>query len=131
MICNSCNSEFTNINGLKFCPYCGAKIEIKTEEISNEINSEEENIVKENIVKEEIVKEEIVKVDSKKGIHENTLPMPAITDKDIKNYNREEFFVSFKRTLKKMKVMIPIIALLVVIAGGVFAYTLLMVKPVD
>jgi len=131
MICNSCNSEFTNINGLKFCPYCGAKIEIKTEEISNEINSEEENIVKENIVKEEIVKEEIVKVDSKKGIHENTLPMPAITDKDIKNYNREEFFVSFKRTLKKMKVMIPIIVMLVIISAGVFAYTVLNVKAVD
>ena len=31
----------------------------------------------------------------------------------------------------KMKVIIPIIALLVVIAGGVFAYTFFNVKPVD
>jgi hypothetical protein len=104
MICNSCNSEFTNINGLKFCPYCGAKIEniieLKSEEISNEVNKE------------------------------NTLPMPAITDEDIKNYNREEFFLSFKRTLKKMKVMIPIIVMLAIISAGVFAYTVLSVKAV-
>jgi hypothetical protein len=29
MICNSCKNEFDNINGLKFCPYCGTKIEDK------------------------------------------------------------------------------------------------------
>ncbi|MCB2289378.1 hypothetical protein LGK97_06310 [Clostridium sp. CS001] len=96
MICNGCKSEFTNIDGLKFCPYCGAKIEEVTE-IKNE----------------------------------NTLPMPAITDKDIKKFNKDKFFVSLKGTFKKMKVIIPIILLLAVVSGGVFAYTTLSVKAVD
>ncbi|HEY5562704.1 MAG TPA: hypothetical protein VIK72_13285 [Clostridiaceae bacterium] len=26
MICSSCENEFNNVNGLKFCPYCGEKI---------------------------------------------------------------------------------------------------------
>jgi hypothetical protein len=120
MICNSCNSEFTNINGLKFCPYCGAKIEEiieqKADTISSGTNNEEEKIVK---------------VETKKGIHETTLPMPAITDKDIKKYNRDEFFVSLKKTLKKMKVIIPIIAMIAIISAGVFAYSVLNVKAVD
>ncbi len=29
MICINCKNEFTNINGLKFCPYCGEKIDGK------------------------------------------------------------------------------------------------------
>ena len=57
--------------------------------------------------------------------------MPAITDKDIKKFNRDKFFVSLKRIFKKMKVIIPIIALMAVVSGGVFAYTVLSVKAVD
>lgn len=120
MVCNSCNSEFININGLKFCPYCGAKIEEvierKADTTSSGTNNEEEKIIK---------------AETKKGINENTLPMPAITDQDIKKYNRDEFFASLKKTLKKMKVIIPIIAMLAIISAGVFAYSVLSVKAVD
>lgn len=134
MICNSCNSEFTNINGLKFCPYCGSKIEniIKIEDIYNEVHNDEENIFIEGIVKDEIIKEEeIIIEDAKESIHKNTMPMPAITDDDIEKYNKQQFFNSVKTTLKKMKVMIPIIVMLVIISVGVFAYTVLSVKAVD
>lgn len=121
MICNNCKNEFTNINGLKFCPYCGGEIEesidLKVEHSADEIN----NVKKENIVAGE----------GNKKKHEDTLPMPSITEKDIKKYKRDKFFSSLRKPVINLKVMIPIIALLVVIAGGVFAYTLLMVKPVD
>ena len=121
MICNNCNNEFTNIDGLKFCPYCGGEIEdhldLEVEHISDEINNVES--------------EDIVQADANKKKHEDTQPMPAITEDDIKKYNRDKFFAELKKTFMKMKVIIPIIALLVVIAGGVFAYTLFIVKPVD
>jgi len=121
MICNSCNNEFTNINGLKFCPYCGGRIEepveLKGQEIPDKINNvESESLINANI---------------KKNTHENTLPMPAITKKHINKYNREKLFYSFKKTFKNMKVIIPIMALLVIIAGGVFAYKFFILKPVD
>ena len=121
MICNNCNNQFTNINGLKFCPYCGEEIEepidSKVEQSSDKIN----NVKNENIGAAE----------GNKKKHEDTLPMPAVTDDDIKKYKRDKFFASLKKSTKSMKVIIPIIALLVVIAGGAFAYTLFIVKPVD
>ena len=121
MICNSCKNEFTNIDGLKFCPYCGGEIEqpieLKVEPIPDKIN----NVESENIVQ----------ADTSMKKHEDTLPMPAITKEHIKKYNREKFFASFKKTFANMKVIIPLIALLVVIAGGTFAYTFFIVKPVD
>lgn len=121
MICNSCKNEFTNISGLNFCPYCGAKIEeeveetdLETQHISNEIESEKvENIV------------------GKDMDHQVTLDMPAITEKDIKKYKRDKIFAIFKKTFVDMKVIIPIIALLMVIGIGVFVYTVFIVKPVD
>jgi len=128
MICNNCNNEFTNIDGLKFCPYCGGEIEepiLKVVQIPNNNNEESENIVH---------------TDASIKKHEDTQPMPAITEDDIKKYNKQKFFASFnkqkffarfKKPTVSMKVIIPIIALLVVIAGGVFAYTLFIVKPVD
>ena len=133
MICNNCKNEFTNIDGLKFCPYCGFEIEdaivMEVEQVPDEINiGKNENISKE---------------DTLTKIHEDTQPMPAITDKDIKKYNMNKFFSKFKKPdinkffsrLKKpdmnLKVIIPMIALLIVIAGGVFAYTFFIVKPVD
>ncbi|MBZ9623429.1 hypothetical protein G9F71_011250 [Clostridium sp. FP2] len=160
MICNNCNNEFTNISGLKFCPYCG-------EEIEEDIDSK----VKQNAPKiNNIENENITTGNINKKNHEDTQPMPVITEKNIKKYNREngeKFFDSLKKTfvnmkvirekkfaslkktfmnmkvtrekkitpLKKtfmnMKVVIPIIALLVVIGGGVFAYTFFIARPVD
>ncbi|MGV8982618.1 hypothetical protein [Clostridium sp.] len=138
MICNSCKNEFTNIDGLKFCPYCGWEIQdtidLEAEQIPDKIDNDE----RENIV-------DAGPMDKK----QDTLPMPAITEDDIKKFNkgkffsslkkpfmnfkesRQKFFTSFKKPVLNMKVLIPTIALLVVIAGGVFAYSLLIVKPVD
>ncbi|MGH4122073.1 MAG: hypothetical protein ACREV6_03960 [Clostridium sp.] len=121
MICNNCKNEFTNINGLKFCPYCGGKIGECT-------NSK----VKKNAKKNSNIKKENTPAgDKNEKKHEDTLPMPVITEEDIKKYKREKLFASLKKTFVSMKVIIPIIALLVVIGGGVFAYTHLIVKPVD
>lgn len=118
MVCNSCKSEFTNINGLKYCPYCGEKIEgkidLEDEQISNKIN----NMDKENIAK----------ADKK---HQATLAMPAITEENIKKDKRDKFFAYFKKTFVHRKVIIPIIALLVVTSVAVFAYTFSIVKPVE
>lgn len=125
MICNKCNNEFTNINGLKFCPYCGWEIEtfidMEVEQTPNIIPDKINNGESESIAEEDAV---TIK-------HEDTLPMPAITEEDIKKYNRHKFFSSFKKPDINLKVIIPIIALLFVIVGGVFAYTVFIIKPVD
>ena len=107
MICNICKSEFTNINGLKFCPYCGSKIE------------------------EKIKMGNIYDADIKEKIHQDTLAMPVITKGDIKKYNRDKFFEYFKETFIRMKLFIPIVALIFVILAGAFAYKFFIVKPVD
>lgn len=121
MICTNCNNEFTNIDGLKYCAYCGWEIKDTTD---MEVEQIPENII---IGKsEKIANEETA---TKK--HEDTQPMPAITEKDIKKYNWNKFFSGFKKPVMNLKVIIPMLALLIVIVGGVFAYTLLVVKPVD
>jgi hypothetical protein len=122
MICNNCKNEFTKISGLNFCPYCGVQIEEQIEEKTNleteQISNESESGEVENIVAVETM-------------HQDTLDMPAITDKDIEKYKRDKFFATFKKTFKDMKVIIPIIALLAVIGIGLFVYNFFIVKPVD
>lgn len=146
MICKNCNNEFTNIDGLKFCAYCGWEIQVEIQEDIQENvqeNIQEHIELKDEHISDKINNEEseiIVDADEKKKKHENTQPMPVITQEHIKKYNRQQFFENLKKIFankitfpnkKTFKVIIPIIVLLVVIAGGVFAYTLFNVKPVD
>ena len=134
MICNSCNNEFTNIDGLKFCPYCGAETEQGIEEqIEEQTEEQTENKADGETIQtsNEIKSGEVENIFASEIMHQDTLDMPAITDKDIKKYNRNKFFAAFKKTFKEMKVVIPIIALLAVIGIGVFVYTVFIVKPVD
>ena len=134
MICNSCNNEFTNIDGLKFCPYCGEETEQEIEEQVEE-KTEEQTEDKADVetvqTSNEIKSGEVENIVSSETMHQDTLDMPAITNKDIKKYNRDKFFANFKKIFKEMKVVIPIIALLAVIGIGVFVYTVFIVKPVD
>lgn len=121
MICNNCKNEFSNINGLKICPYCESKIDetinCEVEQITHKINNEEG--------------ENIIEADKYKQKNLDTLEMPAITKKDINKYNRDKFFGFLKKTFTNMKVIISIIVLLVVIAVGVFGYKFFSVKGVD
>ncbi|MCB2294408.1 hypothetical protein LGK95_12900 [Clostridium algoriphilum] len=107
MICNKCKNRFANINGLKFCPYCGEKIE-------GNINIEN-----------------LVDASARDKKRQFTQEMPAITDEDIKKYKRDKFVASFKKIFVHKKVIIPIIALLLTIAVGVVACTIFIIKPVD
>lgn len=121
MRCNSCNNEFINIDGLKFCPYCGEKIEEKVdmqgEQVPNKINNgDAENIVESGMAEKK---------------EQDTSAMPVISEKDIKKYKRDKFFALFKKTLVRRKVIIPIIAMLAVITVGVFAYSFFIVRPVN
>jgi preprotein translocase subunit Sss1 len=111
MICNSCNKEFDNINGLKFCPYCGTKIEE-----APAVNNEEPKETNEE-----------VKRDSKF----DTMPMPVITKEEIRNYQKEKFLKEFKKPFKEMKIAITVITAILFIAVGVIGYMFLSGKPVD
>jgi len=107
MICNKCKNRFANINGLKFCPYCGEKIEEKIDGESLEAASAREK-------KRQFTQE-----------------MPAITDEVIKKDKREKFVASIKKTFMHRKVIIPIISLLVIIVVVALAYSFFIIKPVD
>ena len=119
MRCNSCNNEFVNINGLKFCPYCGEKIEEKID-MQDEKNSSN-NVNEENIV-DPILKD-------KKD--QDTSEMPVISNKDIRKYKRDKLFAWIKKTFMHKKVLIPIISLISIIIILVLSYSLFIVKPID
>jgi len=119
MICNNCKNRFANINGLKFCPYCGEKIEEKVElegqHVLNKTNKTDgENIATPNEKERQF-----------------TQAMPVITKKDINKDKRDRFFASFKKAFINKKVIIPIIAVIAVIAVGVVAYTFFIINTVD
>ncbi|MBU3177744.1 hypothetical protein KPL47_15540 [Clostridium estertheticum] len=114
MRCNSCNNEFININGLKFCPYCGEKIEMQGETIPN--NRNEENKAKPPL-------------NEKK--YQDTSAMPVISDKDIRKYKIDKIFAWVKKTFVHKKVIIPMIAIISVIIALVFAYSFFIVRPID
>ena len=117
MRCNSCDNEFTNINGLKFCPYCGEKIE--------EIDMQDEKI-NNNVIGDDISQPFI-----KEKKEQDTSAMPVITKKDIIKYKFNKFLDWIKKTFIHKKVIVPIIATIAVIIIGVFAYSFLIVRPID
>lgn len=114
MVCNSCKNEFDNINGLKFCPYCGIKLE-------------EEKVPKIEEAASAETKEEIA---SAKTI-EQTLRMPVITKEQLRKYKMEKFFSSLIKPFKNYKLVISIVTIvfftLMVGAGYVYSSG----KPVD
>lgn len=125
MRCNSCNNEFININGLKFCPYCGEKIEEKIDSLGETIPNNNGN---ENGKGNEA---NIVEPSLEEKKEQDTSAMPVISDKDIKKYKRDKFFAWVKKTFIHRKVIIPMIAIISVIIVLVFAYSFFIVKPID
>lgn len=119
MICNDCNNEFDNIGGLKFCPYCGTKIE---EQPSIEIEQNSDKIEENNYNSE---------VETKAKELQDTLEMPVITEEDIKKHNREKFLNTYVKPFAKMKVVIPVVTIFLVLAVGAFGYVFLFANPVD
>ena len=112
MICNNCKKEFNNINGLKFCPYCGEEIKEQVLLEDKEANYGNHNQEKDTIKRD-------------------TLKMPVITEENIKKYNRNKFFTDLRNIFIQKKVIVPIVTLFVIIVIGVFGYKLLIAKPVD
>jgi hypothetical protein len=121
MICNSCKNEFHNINGLKFCPYCGTEIE-------EPISLEAEQILEKEFSEKEKDTEEAT--GEMKKIH-NTLKMPIITEEEVTRYKKIQFFNSLKKPFTNMKIVIPILTILIIIGVGIFGYSFLIAKPVD
>lgn len=121
MICNSCKSEFDNINGLKFCPYCGTKIEEPTAVITEQVELQQEE--------QEKITETVEQ--SKPREKFDTLTMPAITEEQIKGYKKDKFFGKLKAIFKKRKLVISIATVVLMIAVGAFGYSYLIGQPVD
>lgn len=112
MICDSCKSEFDNINGLKFCPYCGTMLEeaadLKTQKLTEKANEET----------------------AAKGIHD-TAKMPIITKEQINKYKREKAIEVVKKPFKNLKVVIPIITVILFMAAIGVGYTYFSGRVVD
>jgi hypothetical protein len=121
MTCNSCKNEFDNINGLKFCPYCGTKIEEPVVLTTEQTQEKQEGEVNKAASEEE----------TKKNNKFDTLTMPIITKEQISKYQREEFLKAIKRPFKEMKLIITIATVILMIAVGTFGYLFLVGRPVD
>ena len=120
MICDACKKEFDNINGLKFCPYCGEQIEekivIEVKEINHEIDNQPIDNISEGFTEEKI--------------KQDTVKMPVVTDEDVKKYNRNKFLRSLKKAVIQKKVIIPIVTILLILGTGAFGYQFLVAKVV-
>jgi hypothetical protein len=105
MVCNSCKSEFENIDGLKFCPYCGTKLEEVSDSKTEKLTETSE---------EEVNTKDI----------QNTLKMPVITKEQIRKYQRDKYFKALKKPFKNSKVVITMITviLFMVMAGVSYFY---------
>jgi hypothetical protein len=112
MICNSCKGEFDNINGLKFCPYCGTNLEndafLKTEKLAE-------------------AGEEII---ASKEIHD-TIEMPVLTKDQIRNYKMQQYFGAVRKPFKNFKAVITMITMLLFIAAFGIGYIFFSGRPVS
>ncbi len=125
MICNICKNEFGNIDGIKFCSYCGTMIE---EAVVLEVEENTDESVDE--VPDQ-TKDEVIQSGTKTDKEQDTMEMPAITEEDIKKYNKGRFFRSLKKALFQKRVVLPLVTAFVIIAVGIFGYKFLIAKPVD
>jgi hypothetical protein len=112
MVCSNCKNEFDNINGLKFCPYCGTKIEEPTVLMTEQIEETSEEVTKTQKLSD-------------------TLKMPIITKKQIRQYKREKFFNAIKKPFQNTKIVITIITLVLFMVLGGFGYSFFANRTVD
>lgn len=110
MICNSCKNEFDNLSGLKFCPFCGTKIE-------------------EPVVLTEIIQEK--QEDEEKKDKFDTLKMPVINKEQIKKYKKEKFFNAIKKPFKDLKLVITITTVVLLMIMGGVGYVYFSNRPVE
>ncbi|MDP4088629.1 MAG: hypothetical protein Q8930_05065 [Bacillota bacterium] len=148
MNCNICQNEFNYIEGLKFCPYCGSKLNvqfipsgIEAEGNTEASDSSEKEQQEETTVfpeKEETVEEKTVTTEPvTKKLHD-TLEMPVITDEDLKkdkkmkrSMKRAGVLSSIGKAIISKKVLIPAATLAVLGLAAFLAINLLFTKPVD
>jgi hypothetical protein len=121
MVCNSCKNEFDNINGLKFCPYCGVPIE------ENIALAAEQGYEEEGILEKQDINDETTRIKKM----QDTLKMPKITEKEIRKYKIKKVLRLIKESFTKMKVIIPIITICLVMVIGVVGYSFFIGRPVD
>lgn len=121
MICSSCKNEFNNIEGLKFCPYCGTKLEVTSSEQAKD--GDEDNVTR----KMEGIKQE----GSSSNKLNDTLEMPVITKETIKEYNREKSSRSVRKPFKYTKAVISAATIIVLIVLGAVGYFFLSNRTVD
>ena len=149
MNCNICNNEFKYIEGLKFCPYCGSKLNmqfIASEEEVDKTEVEEVEILPEEY-KQETVETKAAYVDnvqqfgdegtSKVKVHD-TLEMPVITEDLITDYKRtkrrsgiSKFIYKLGRGVTSKVFIIPFFALIVLGLSGFLSYHFLLNSKVE
>lgn len=135
MICENCSNEFDNINGLKFCPFCGTSIEGNTDLEARQNADFEEQInveIQQNTDKIDADEKNSSSEGGKETDKlEDTLEMPVITKEDIRRYKREKFFKTYIEPFTKMKVAVPLATIFIVIAVGAFSYVYFFGNSVD
>lgn len=153
MNCNICNNEFKYIDGLKFCPYCGSKLNIQfvasddeeggnnqygdttIEEPRQEQEKAGQSVESSEKAENDVVDGEVEKV--RKKLHD-TLEMPPITDEDIKkdkklrrSLRRTQILSAAKRAITSKKFIIFLSAILVLGLAAFLTVNLFNNKSVD
>ena len=151
MDCNICNNEFKYVEGLKFCPYCGSKLNVQFVPSDAEDyapygddykESEREKAAEAFEVQQQLRgSSEDGNEAAKKKAHD-TLEMPLITDEIVSSYNEMNkkhkknnmflgFLSAFTRIFTNKKVIIGFTALIVLGVAGFLTVNLLSVKAID
>lgn len=153
MNCNICNNEFKYIDGLKFCPYCGSKLNIQfvasddeedgnnqygdttIEEPRQEQEKAGQSVESSEKAENDVVDGEVEKV--RKKLHD-TLEMPPITDEDIKkdkklrrSLRRTQILSAAKRAITSKRFIIFLSAILVLGLAAFLTVNLFNNKSVD